>query len=211
MLSDEKINETINNKLEIPIHILKTQLLESEDRICTFFLNEVLNLRNKEKVLLNFRRGLEMFISLPMILTVKSLSTNKIIAVRDDNLFQLLDDRYYSQLQLSSFLDLLSVETNNFKSIYNDERTNTPHIGLVINYVILHYNTTFRKFMNRNTEYFLMYKFFFDNGEKIKHILDYLNAYHYSEDSSLYNKDLKEFKKDIEEIYNLMRALMDKI
>ena len=44
MLSDEKIYEIINNKLETPINHLKTEVLESEDEICTFFLNNVLNL-----------------------------------------------------------------------------------------------------------------------------------------------------------------------
>lgn len=211
MLSDEKIYEIINNKLETPINHLKTEVLESEDEICTFFLNNVLNLKTKEKVLLNFRRGLEMFISLPMILTVKSLSTNKIIAVRNDNLLQLLDNRYYSPLQLSSFLDLFAVETNDYKAIYGDNRTNIPHIKLVINYILLHYNTTFRKFMNRNTEYYLMYKFLFDNGEKIKYVLSFLNAYHFSEDSTLYYAELKDFKKEIEEIYEEMIQILYKI
>ena len=65
--------------------------------------------------------------------------------------------------------------------------------------------------MNRNTEYYLMYKFLFDNGEKLKYVLSFLNAYHFSEDSTLYYAELKDFKKEIEEIYEEMIQILYKI
>ena len=181
---------------------LNIEILRSEDEISTFFLNEVLSTDNKEKMLLNFRRGMEMIIKKPLLVTIKSLSTNKIIAVRNDNLLQLLDRRYYSELQLSSFLDIFKIETNDFKSL--NILGNEPHLKLIINYILSHYNTTFRKFMNRNEEYFYIYKYFFDNGENIKRVLDYLNSYHYSEDTkTLFDTlDKKLISKEINQIYD---------
>lgn len=181
---------------------LNIEILRSEDEISTFFLNEVLSTDNKEKMLLNFRRGMEMIIKKPLLVTIKSLSTNKIIAVRNDNLLQLLDRRYYSELQLSSFLDIFKIETNDFKSL--NILGNEPHLKLIINYILSHYNTTFRKFMNRNEEYFYIYKYFFDNGERIKKVLEYLNSYHYSKDTEIiyYNLNIEEINEEVKEIYD---------
>ena len=209
--------DIINEEIVEKMCELDKEINKNEDMISTFFLNNVFDDEsNKERMLLNFRRGIEMLMKTPLLVTTTSLSTNKIIAVRNDNLLQLLDDRYYSPLQLSSFLDIFKMETNNYKRL-NMPVTNEPHIKLVINYIQNHYNTTFRKFMNRNTEYFFLYKYFFENGEKIKKVLGYLNSYHYSlETEDIYdNLEASIIKEEIFELYNdllvIFRSLWNKI
>ena len=210
----ENLQVLINKKFINPVKDLNLQVLKTEDEITTFILNEVLDKKiNNERMLLNFRRVLERIINVPLFVTTISKSTNKIIAVRNDNFLQLLDDRYYTSLQLSSFLDIFKIETNNYNNLIMVGEK--PHIKLVINYIMSHYNTTFRKFMNRNKEYYYMYKFFFDNAENIKEILDILNSYHYSEDKEsnlIYNNtnfDIVRIK--ITTIYNSLLEVFDKI
>lgn len=214
MENNENLQNLINQNLVKPIRELNNQLLNNQKEVLDFFANNVINTNNKEKMLLNFRRGLEMMIKKQLFVTVTSNSTNKIVAVRKDNFLQLLDDRYYSELQLSTFLDIFKVETNNFKNLTNNGQLNEPHIKLVVNYILAHYNTTFRKFLNRNIEYYYMYKFFFINGEEIKQILSFLNSYHYEEGEenlTLYNTELKDIKDYIIDIYNKIDILFKQI
>lgn len=214
-MENESLLDMIDKKFVNPLKELKSQVKNNSTYIIQFFSNEVVNADNKEKMLLNFRRGIEMLIKVPLIVTTISKSTNKIIVVRSDNLSQLLDDRYYTEFQLSSFLDIFKIETNNFKKMNMDNKE--PHIGLIINYILIHYNTTFRKFMNRNTQYYYMYKFFFDKGTDIKYILEELNSYHYNiETKEVYeNLKIENIKNDTyiiyEEIILLLKKLPDKI
>lgn len=197
----------VKDNIEVPIQSLQSEANSNIEEIINFFNKEVISSNNKERMLLNFRRGIEMLIKMPLLITTQSLSSNKIIAVRKDNLLQLIDDRYYSKMQLSSFLNLFKIETNQYKAL---NITGEPHIKLIINYILLHYNTTFRKFMNRNEEYYYLYKFFFDNGELIKDILRYLNAYHYSvEDNDIYNVGIEEIQEGIQTIYNNIKNLFN--
>lgn len=211
---EEKKNliDVVNEEIVDRMCGLNVEIFRSEDKVTTFFLNNVFDDENKEKMLLNFRRGMEMLVRVPLFVTTTSLSTNKIIAVRNDNLLQLLDNRYYSPLQLSSFLDIFKIETNDYKSL-NISVANEPHIKLIINYILNHYNTTFRKFMNRNAEYFFLYKYFFDNGEKIKNVLDYLNSYHYSVETEYVYENLKTsvIKEEIFELYNDLLVVFQNI
>lgn len=214
-MENESLLDMIDKKFVNPLKELKSQVKNNSTYIIQFFSNEVVNADNKEKMLLNFRRGIEMLIKVPLIVTTISKSTNKIIVVRSDNLSQLLDDRYYTEFQLSSFLDIFKIETNNFKKMNMDNKE--PHIGLIINYILIHYNTTFRKFMNRNTQYYYMYKFFFDKGTDIKYILEELNSYHYNiETKEVYeNLKIENIKNDTyiiyEEIILLLKKLPNKI
>lgn len=205
---EESLNKIIDNKFLIPMKDLKINILSNEEKIKNFFKSEILKDKNKERVLLNFRRMLEMVVNTPLFVTVVSKSSYYIIAVRGDNFLQLIDDRYYSPLQLSTFMDIFKMETNDFQKI---GCIGVPHIKLIINYIQTHYNTTFRKFMNRNSEYYYMYKFFFDNGEKIKKVLNFLNAYHYNiEDNDLYEAKLENFQNDIIEIYQSLEEVFKK-
>lgn len=211
MEKDSNLKDLVDKEFNNLIRDLRLGSFKSGDEITTFILDKVLNTNNKEEMLLQFRRSLEMLIKKPLIIAVTSKSTNKIIAVRDDNFLQLLDDRYYSKIHLSSFIDLFKVETNDFKSL---NIIGEPHIKLVINYILSHYNTTFRKFMNRNSEYYYIYKFFFDYGEDIKYLLNILNSYHYSEDlesNILYNIEFDEVKQKATYIYERICELLEKI
>jgi hypothetical protein len=208
---DSNLKDLIDKEMNNLIIDLRIDSYRSGDEITTFFLNKVLSSNSKEEMLLQFRRGIEMLVKKPLIMTVTSKSTDKIIAVRNDNFLQLLDDRYYSKVQLSSFMDLFKVETNSFKSL---NIIGEPHIKLIINYILLHYNTTFRKFMNRNWEYYYIYKFFFDNGEEIKYLLSVLNSYHYSEDENdevLYNVGIDEVKHSVSLIYEKICELLQNV
>ena len=205
MNKEKSLLDIVKEDIEAPIHNLQNDIYNNVEKIASFFNNEILSSNNKERILLNFRRGMEMLIKMPLLITTKSLSTNKIIVVRNDNLLQLIDDRYYSKMQLSSFLDIFKIETNDYKAL---NIMGEPHIKLVINYILSHYNTTFRKFMNRNEEYYYIYKFFFENGELIKEILGDLNAYHDSlEDEPLYNVEINEVLDKIQVIYNNVEKL----
>lgn len=205
----ENIKNVIKNKLLAPLNILNNEIIKNEQEILNFYNNNIKEDNCKERVLLNFRRLLEMVVSIPLFFTVTSKTTNNIIVVREDNFLQLIDERYYYPLQLSSFLDIFKIETNNFNSLncYGE-----PHIKLIVNYITSHYNTTFRKFMNRNKEYYYMYKFFFDNGEQIRKILDILNAYHYNiEGNNLFFVRIEEFSSDISTVFENLSVLFEKL
>lgn len=204
---EDELTNTINQKFIVPLNKINNDILSNKVKIFSCLEVDVLGADNKEKLLLNFRRCLEMVIQMPLFITTTSLTTNKIIVVRKDNLSQLLDDRYYSNFQLSSFLDIFKIETNDYKSL-NLIGGNIPHIKLVINYIIGHYNTTFRKFMNRNIQYYYMYKFFFDNGEKIKGILDLLNSYHYSLENEHIYQTLN-FEAIYDDILNMREKIVE--
>ena len=212
MVAEYRLKEIINERYIKPLDKLSKECQKNQKEILDL-LKKTLNTSSKEECLLNFRRAMEMLIRKPLLLTVTALSSETLIAIRDENFLQFIDDRYYSPLQLSSFLDIFKIETKDYKLIQNFNSSNDPHIGLIINYILGHYNTTFRKFMNRNVEYYYMYSFFFEYGEQIKEILNYLNAYHYSEDKNwekLYKVKLPDIHNKIQFLYPNLKKELEK-
>ena len=109
MNKEKSLLDIVKEDIEAPIQNLQNDIYNNVEKIASFFNNEILSSNNKERILLNFRRGMEMLIKMPLLITTQSLSTNKIIVVRNDNLLQLIDNRYYSKIQLSSFLDIFKI------------------------------------------------------------------------------------------------------
>mgnify|MGYP003296050070 CR=1 FL=1 len=158
--------------------------------------------------------GSEVIVKSKLLLTVTALTSNNMVAIRKENFLQFVDDRYYTPLQLNCFMDIFKIETKNFKTMSNNSLISEPHIGLVINYILEHFTNTFTRFSNRNMEYFYIYEFFYKNGQEIKEILSYLNAYHFSTEEdwlTLYNTDVKLIRKKIGTIYNEVKILLGKI
>lgn len=154
-----------------------------------------------------------MLVRSDLLLSVTTLSNDKIVAIRKENFLQFVDDRYYTPLHLSCFMDIFKIETKDFKCISNNI-ISEPHIGVVINYILEHYTNTFTRFLNRNLEYYYIYEFFYKNGQAIKDILAYLNSYHYLKEENwinLYNTPIKEIKDKIYPLIEEIRNLLIKI
>ena len=209
MLAESDINELLKDRYLEPIKQISKEVEENERLISNEFLKSY-NSKTKEEMLLHFRRAIEMLVRSDLLLSVTTLSNDKIVAIRKENFLQFVDDRYYTPLHLSCFMDIFKIETKDFKCISNNI-INEPHIGVVINYILEHYTNTFTRFLNRNLEYYYIYEFFYKNGQAIKDILAYLNSYHYLKEENwinLYNTPIKEIKDKIypliEEIKNLL-------
>lgn len=212
MLVEKDIRSLMEERYIKPMKELSKSVEDTKKEIKEEIRN-VKNSKNKEYKLLHFRRVMEMLIQSNMILTVTTLSSNAVIAIRKDNFLQYIDDRYYTPFHLGCFMDIFKVETKNFKSISNN-LTTEPHIGLVINYIIEHFTNTFTRFINRNSEYYYIYEFFYRNGIKIKKVLSYLNSYHYIKSEewiNLYNVDIETIKDEINEIFEDLEGLLEKI
>ena len=209
MLAESDINELLKDRYLEPIKQISKEVEENKRLISNEFLKSY-NSKTKEEMLLHFRRAIEMLVRSDLLLSVTTLSNDKIVAIRKENFLQFVDDRYYNPLHLSCFMDIFKIETKDFKCISNNI-INEPHIGVVINYILEHYTNTFTRFLNRNLEYYYIYEFFYKNGQAIKDILAYLNSYHYLKEENwinLYNTPIKEIKDKIypliEEIKNLL-------
>lgn len=209
MLAESDINELLKDRYLEPIKQISKEVEENKRLISDEFLKSY-NSKTKEEMLLHFRRAIEMLVRSDLLLSVTTLSNDKIVAIRKENFLQFVDDRYYTPLHLSCFMDIFKIETKDFKCISNNI-INEPHIGVVINYILEHYTNTFTRFLNRNLEYYYIYEFFYKNGQAIKDILAYLNSYHYLKEENwinLYNTPIKEIKDKIypliEEIKNLL-------
>lgn len=209
MLAESDINELLKDRYLEPIKQISKEVEENKRLISNEFLKSY-NSKTKEEMLLHFRRAIEMLVRSDLLLSVTTLSNDKIVAIRKENFLQFVDDRYYTPLHLSCFMDIFKIETKDFKCISNNI-INEPHIGVVINYILEHYTNTFTRFLNRNLEYYYIYEFFYKNGQAIKDILAYLNSYHYLKEENwinLYNTPIKEIKDKIypliEEIKNLL-------
>lgn len=212
MLVESDIRELINKRYMEPIKELSLMVEENKKDIEKEFL-KACNSNTKEEMLLSFRRAIEMLVRSDLLLSVTTLSNDKVVAIRKENFLQLVDDRYYTPLHLSCFMDIFKVETKDFKCISNNI-VNEPHIGLVINYILEHFTNTFTRFLNRNLEYYYIYEFFYKNGQAIKDILAYLNSYHYSKDKNwidLYNIKIDEIKNKVSNIYNEAKSLLKRI
>lgn len=214
MLTENDIKELIDNRYIQPIKDISFKIKENKQDIDAEFQKSCSS-NIKEEMLLHFRRAVEMLIKSDLLLSVTTLSSNNIIAVRKENFLQLLDDRYYSKLQVTCFMDTFRIETNEYKSLFpNGAIVNEPHIGLVISYILNHYTNTFTRFTNRNLEYYYIYEFFYKNGQEIKEVLTYLNSYHYSKEDDwivLYNTDIEEIRTKIISIYNEVKKILSKI
>ena len=209
MLAESDINELLKDRYLEPIKQISKEVEENKRLILNEFLKSY-NSKTKEEMLLHFRRAIEMLVRSDLLLSVTTLSNDKIVAIRKENFLQFVDDRYYTPLHLSCFMDIFKIETKDFKCISNNI-ISEPHIGVVINYILEHYTNTFTRFINRNLEYYYIYEFFYKNGQAIKDILAYLNSYHYLKEENwinLYNTPIKEIKDKIypliEEIKNLL-------
>lgn len=209
MLAESDINELLKDRYLEPIKQISKEVEENKRLISNEFLKSY-NSKTKEEMLLHFRRAIEMLVRSDLLLSVTTLSNDKIVAIRKENFLQFVDDRYYTPLHLSCFMDIFKIETKDFRCISNNI-INEPHIGVVINYILEHYTNTFTRFLNRNLEYYYIYEFFYKNGQAIKDILAYLNSYHYLKEENwinLYNTPIKEIKDKIypliEEIKNLL-------
>lgn len=212
MLVESDIRDLINERYMEPIKELSSMVEKNKEDIEKEFLKSC-NANTKEEMLLSFRRAIEMLVKSDLLLSVTTLSNDKIVAIRKENFLQFVDDRYYTPLHLSCFMDIFKIETKDFKCISNNI-VNEPHIGLVINYILEHYTNTFTRFLNRNLEYYYIYEFFYKNGQAIKDVLAYLNSYHYLKEKDwidLYNTPIKEIKDKIlllnQEIKNLLKKI----
>lgn len=211
MLTDGDIKCLINDRYVKPVKELNDLVIYNKKEI-EQQMKKTYDVESKEHMLLHFRRAIEMLIKSDLLLTVTALSNNELVAVRKENFLQLVDDRYYSTLQLSSFMDIFKIETKDFKCISNT-MVGEPHIGLVINYILEHFTNTFTRFMNRNAEYYHIYEFFYKYGVEIKKVLSYLNAYHYNKDEEwegLYNVNSATVQCSIDGIFEEMQYLLDK-
>ena len=212
MLAESDIQELINERYIEPIKELSLVVENNKKNIENEFLKSYSS-NTKEEMLLSFRRAIEMLIKSDLLLSVTTLSNERIIAIRKENFLQFVDDRYYTPLHLSCFIDIFRIETKDFKCISNNI-VNEPHIGLIISYILEHFTNTFTRFVNRNLEYFYIYEFFYKNGQSIKDILSYLNAYHYLNEENwinLYNTPIEEIRSKISLLYDEIKILLKKI
>lgn len=213
MLAEKDIQELIEQRYIQPIKDISIIIEENKKLIKEQFFKSY-NSNTKEEMLLRFRRAVEMLVKTDLLLTVTSLTNQGLIAIRKENFLQFVDDRYYTPLQTSTFMDIFRIETKNFKTMSNTPLIVEPHIGLVINYILEHFTNTFTRFSNRNMEYFYIYEFFYKNGQEIKEILAYLNSYHFSREKEwvdLYNTQIEDIKEKVECIYNEVKNLLEKI
>ena len=212
MLAESDINELLKDRYLEPIKQISKEVEENKRLILNEFLKSY-NSKTKEEMLLHFRRAIEMLVRSDLLLSVTTLSNDKIVAIRKENFLQFVDDRYYTPLHLSCFMDIFKIETKDFKCISNNI-ISEPHIGVVINYILEHYTNTFTRFLNRNLEYYYIYEFFYKNGQAIKDILAYLNSYHYLKEENwinLYNTPIKEIKDKISPLIEEIKNLLIKI
>lgn len=212
MLLESDIRELIEKRYMEPIKEISITVENNKKDIEDEFLKSY-NSNTKEEMLLHFRRAMEMLVKSDLLLSVTTLSNDKVVAIRKENFLQFVDDRYYSPLHLSCFMDIFKIETKDFKCISNNI-VNEPHIGLVINYILEHYTNTFTRFINRNLEYYYIYEFFYKNGQAIKDILAYLNSYHYLKEENwinLYNTSINDIKDKITPLIGEIKNLLKKI
>ena len=212
MLLESDIRELIEKRYMEQIKEISITVENNKKNIEDEFLKSY-NSNTKEEMLLHFRRAIEMLVRSDLLLSVTTLSNDKIVAIRKENFLQFVDDRYYTPLHLSCFMDIFKIETKDFKCISNNI-ISEPHIGVVINYILEHYTNTFTRFLNRNLEYYYIYEFFYKNGQAIKDILAYLNSYHYLKEENwinLYNTPIKEIKDKIYPLIEEIRNLLIKI
>ena len=201
--------EKVNNINEIDKENIIKNIQKSQGKIMINFDNvfrkgrDILDINNKGELLLEFRRYIEMLLRVDAILCVKNIYDNKISAINQENLLFHLDKRYYTDFQLCSFMDIFKIETNNYKKIFWGDSEILPHLGAILKYVESHYNTTYRFFRNRNSEYHYIYTILYRKNFEISNLINILNAYHYEENEEslrLYNLEIKEVKSKVKDV-----------
>ena len=118
MLAESDINELLKDRYLEPIKQISKEVEENKRLILNEFLKSY-NSKTKEEMLLHFRRAIEMLVRSDLLLSVTTLSNDKIVAIRKENFLQFVDDRYYTPLHLSCFMDIFKIETKDFKCISN--------------------------------------------------------------------------------------------
>ncbi len=166
--------------------------------------NVILKSKSKEKMLLEFRRYIEMLLNVEFILAVENVYDKKITVITPENVIFYLDRKYYSEIKLVTFMDIFRIETNDFKRIYWSNNDIPPHLGLILSYVENNYNGSYRFFKNRNVEYHVIYTILYQLNKNIRELVGILNSYHYSLDSKnleMYECDFKVVKGKVKDIF----------
>ncbi len=171
--------------------------------------NMILKSKSKEKMLLEFRRYIEMLLNVGFILAVENVYDKKITAITPENVIFYLDRKYYSEIKLVTFMDIFRIETNDFKKIYWSNNDIPPHLGLILNYVENNYNGSYRFFKNRNVEYHVIYTILYQLNKEIKDLINILNSYHYSLDSKNLEMYECEFKLVKDKMQNIFKGIKE--
>ena len=201
--------DKVNNEIKIDKSQVIQGLQEKRERIYINFGKvfkkggEILKIKNKGEILLEFRRYVEMLLRVGTILCVRNVYDSKITAITPENVIFHLDRRYYTDFDICSFMDIFKIETNNFKRLNWGESDILPHLGIILKYILEHYNTTYRFFDNRNLEYHYIYTTLYNMNGEIREIINILNSYHYEineESLMLYNMKISTVKDKIRNI-----------
>ncbi len=169
------------------------------DRILTTG-QDLLKIKNKEKLLLEFRRFIEMLVRTELILCVENIYDKKITVISPENILFYLDKKYYSSFKILTFTDIFKIETNGYNKIHWLSDEFPPHIGLILSYIEKNYNSTYRFFKNRNMEYHCIYTMLYQLNQDIKELITILNSYHYLTDEEslkMYEMDFSEIRKKV--------------
>lgn len=164
---------------------------------------DILKIKNKGEILLEFRRYIEMILRENTILCVRNVYDDKISAINQENIIFYLDRKYYSDFEVCSFMDIFKIETKNYKKIYWGESDIPPHLGAILDYVENHYNSTYRFFNNRNLEYHYIYTILYKKNFEIRELISILNSYHYETDErslQLYDMKLEDIIGKIQDV-----------
>lgn len=176
--------------------------------------DEILKIKNKGELLLEFRRYIEMLLRVGTILCVENKYDGKISAINQENIIFYLDERYYTDFQVCSFMDIFKIETKDYKRIYWGESNILPHLGAILDYVEKHYNSTYRFFTNRNLEYHYIYTVLYNKNYEIRELINILNSYHYEtseKNMELYNMKLKEIVGKVKNIVLEIKKIEKKL
>lgn len=190
-----------NEKSEIISRLDECQvkIKSNFDRILTTG-QDLLKIKNKEKLLLEFRRFMEMMIRTELILCVENIYDKKTTVISPENILFYLDRKYYSDFKIVTFTDIFKIETNDYNKLFWSSEEFPPHIGMILNYVEKNYNSTYRYFKNRNMEYHCIYTILYQLNQDIKELISILNSYHYLTDKEslkMYDMDFSEIKKKV--------------
>lgn len=89
--------------------------------------SELLKIKDKGTLLLEFRRYIERLLRTDLILVVENVYDKKLTAIKPENVIFHLDRRYYSDFKLCPFVDIFKIETNDYKRI-NWVSNLPPHV-----------------------------------------------------------------------------------
>ena len=177
-------------------------------------IEKIKNIKNKEQLLLEFRRFIEMLLRTNIILCTRNVYDSKITVISPENYIFYIDRKYYEPFQMTSFMEIFRIETSDFKQLFWNSGETLPHLGLILNYVLSRYNTTYRFFKNRNAEYHKIYTILYKYNKEIRELVEILNSYHYMIDQrnvELYNMSYREIKKKAIPLLENIKEFLTKI